>query len=437
MPRRTLWLIFAVVVVSLACYERADRNPYGRWLAEALDAIGRSYVEPVDEQKLFEGALAGMVGKLDEYSVYLPRSQAPQLQESLDQQYGGIGIEVALEGDDKQLTVMSPLVGTPAYKAGVRAGDKIVTIDGHSTAKVPLNDIVRWLRGAPGEAVTIAVTRAGHERPIEFRLVRAKIKIDSVLGDLRGPDGSWNFLLPDDEKIGYIRINSFGETTADELVTALEWLKARGCRGLVLDLRNNPGGLLQTAEEVSDLFLPKGAVIVTTRGRDAEVRREAVASGGDYQSLPLVVLVNDRSASAAEIVAAALQDHRRAAIVGQRTWGKGTVQNVIPLEGGRSLLKLTIASYWRPSGKNIHRLESSAERDEWGVKPDPGCEAKLDDKQFAELVEKRRRRDAPASRSPGDASADESPLQFDPQLKRAVEVLEERLAGDAAATKAA
>jgi carboxyl-terminal processing protease len=436
MPRRTLWLIFAVVVLSLACYERADRNPYGRWFAEALDTVDRYYVEPVDEQKLFEGALTGMTSKLDEYSTFLPRSQAPQFQETLDQQYGGIGIEVTLEGDAKQLTVMSPLVGTPAYKAGVRAGDRIVTIDGRKTAGKPLSEIVTWLRGKPGEPVKIGVTRAGHDQPISFDLVRARIKVDSVLGDRRNADGTWDFFLPGDDKLGYVRINAFGETTYDELVKALEWLTARDCRGVVIDMRNNPGGLLQAAEEVSDLFLPKGAVIVTTRGRGAEVRREAVASGsGEFQSLPLVLLVNGHSASAAEIVAACLQDHHRAAVVGVRTWGKGTVQNVIPMEGGRSLLKLTIASYWRPSGKNIHRLESSEETDEWGVKPDVGNEVKLDEKQLNELVEKRRERDVPAAASPGQP--DGSPLEFDPQLERAVRVLKQRVAEDATRADAA
>lgn len=441
MPRRTFWLILAVVVVSLVCYERADRNPYGRWISEAMETIDRNYIEPVDEQKLFEGALGGMVDRLDEYSTFLPRSQAPQLQEALDQEYGGIGIEVTLEGDDKQLTVASPLVGTPAYKAGVHAGDKIVAIDGRSTAGLPLNEIVRTLRGVAGEPVTIEVERAGRDKPIRFRLVRAKIKIDSVLGDRRRPDGTWNYLLEGEENIGYLRINSFGETTVEELAAALAQLEKQGCRGVVLDMRNNPGGLLQAAEAVCDLFLSKGTVIVTTRGRDAEVRQKAVASGrGDYQSLPLVVLVNGRSASAAEIVAACMQDHHRSAIVGERTWGKGTVQNVIPLEGGRSLLKLTVASYWRPSGRNIHRLESSKEQDEWGVKPDAGCEVKLDDKQLVELVEKRRRRDMPAaSRSPGQGAPEtaESPLEFDPQLKRAVEVLHDEIAGGRVQSEAA
>jgi carboxyl-terminal processing protease len=188
------------------------------------------------------------------------------------------------------------------------------------------------------------------------------------------------------------------------------------------------------------MFLPAGAVIVTTRGRDERVRRQAEADGtGLYQDLPLVVLVNDKSASAAEIVAACLEDHGRAIVVGTRTWGKGTVQNVIPLEGGQSLLKLTIASYWRPSGKNIHRLESSEADDEWGVKPTPGYEIKLDEKQTASMEEKRRQRDVVQQRSPGEASAigGESPLQFDPQLKRAFEAMEELLKKQARSTEAA
>ncbi len=438
MPRRTLWLIFIVAVASIACYERADRNPYGRWFSEVLDTINHYYVEPVDEQKLFEGALSGMVGRLDEYSAFLPRNQASQFQETIDQQYGGIGIEVNLEGENKELTVMSPLVGTPAYKAGVRAGDKIVAVDGKSTANRTLNDIVGWLRGKPGEPVTLSVLRAGQDNPLTFELVRAKIKVDSVLGDLRTADGSWNFFLPGEDKIGYLRINSFGETTVQELNAALAWLTKRDCRGVILDMRNNPGGLLQGAEEVCDLFLPKGALIVTTRGRDERIRRTAEATGGgQYQTLPLVILVNDKSASAAEIVAACLQDHKRAKVVGERTWGKGTVQNVIPLEAGRSLLKLTIASYWRPSGQNIHRLESSIADDEWGVKPSPGHEVKLDQKETGAMEERRRRRDVLPPMSPGESPAGpiDSPLDFDPQLKAAVELLQNELQIDQVAAE--
>ncbi len=431
MPRRTLWLIFAVLVISLACYERADHNPYGRWFSEILDTIDRYYVEPVDEQKLFEGALDGMIGRLDDYSAFLPRSEAPEFEEALDQEYGGIGVEVALEGPQKQLTVMSPLAGTPAYKAGILAGDKIVAIDGRGTANLLLTEIKRMLRGKPGAAVAITVRRAGHDEPLDFPLVRARIQTDSVLGDMRQPDGSWNFLLPGEPQIGYVRLIAFGKTTASELEAALKWLADRKCRGLILDMRNNPGGLLEAANDVCDLFVPAGSVIVTTRWRDMRVRDRFVASGnGVYQNLPLVVLVNDKSASASEIVAACLQDHDRATIVGERTWGKGTVQNVIPLEGGRSLLKLTIASYWRPSGKNIHRLSSSREKDEWGVTPDAGCEFKLDEPQTAQLLEMRRKRDVARAIGAAEGSQPpvaDSPLEFDRQLERAVQVLQAKL----------
>lgn len=433
MPRRTLWVTFAVVVISLACYERADRNPYGRWFSEVLETIDRYYLEPVDDQKLFEGALDGMVHKLDDYSAFLPRSESTQFQESLDQQYGGIGIEVSFDGPKKELTIKNPMIGTPAYKAGLQSGDKIIAVDGRSTENLVLRDVVRLLRGKPGAAVALTIRRAGHDEPLDFRLVRALIKMDSISGYVRRPDGSWDFFLPGDERLGYVRIDVFGEATVSEFEGALKGLTERKCRGLILDMRNNPGGLLQAAERICDLFIPAGALIVSTRGRDARERNRYLASGdGPYQKLPLVVLVNDKSASASEIVAACLQDHQRATIVGQRTWGKGTVQNVIPLEGGKSLLKLTVRSYWRPSGKNIHRSSTSQATDEWGVRPDEGCEVLLDEKQASPQDESGAAPPAadaaPANGSEPGAPAAKSRLEQDRQLQRAVEVLEEKLA---------
>ena len=279
----------------------------------------------------------------------------------------------------------------------------------------------------------LTVRRNGQDEPLDFKLVRALIKVDSVRGYTRNADGTWDFLLPDQPRLGYVRIESFGESTVAEFEAAMTNVTEHHCAGVILDMRNNPGGLLKVAEDICNLFIPRGALIVSTRGRDGREARDCRATGaGPYQSLPLVVLVNDKSASAAEIVAACLQDHKRASVVGERTWGKGTVQNVIPLEGGKSLLKLTIASYWRPSGKNIHRASEDAK--EWGVSPDPGCEVKLDEKQALAWLKAQRRRDhqwaIDSSQTSGadepTASADSSP--FDPQLQRAIDVLKSKLA---------
>ena len=256
----------------------------------------------------------------------------------LDQHFDGIGIEVAIDPKTRQLRVSTPIVGTPAYEAGIQAGDLIVAIDGRNTAGVDLRRIERTAARNAGGAVTLEVVREGETEPREFRLARREIKVDTVLGDTRKPDDTWNFFLPGHDRIGYVRITSFGDRTADEFEAALEPAarSPAGLRGLVLDLRDNPGGLLDAAADVAGLFLDADDLLVTTRGRDGkELERWVVERAGRYRQLPLVVLVNHDSASAAEIVAAALADHHRAIIVGERTYGKGTVQSVIPIEGGR------------------------------------------------------------------------------------------------------
>ena len=279
MPRRTLWIMLAAIVFSLACYERADHNRYGRWFAEVLETIDRHYLEPVDDQKLFEGALAGMVRSLDDYSAFLPRSEATGFQESLDQQYGGVGIEVSLDGSDRQLTVMNLMAGSPAARSGVKPGDKIVSVDGKTTSQLELNQLVKLLRGKPGAAVTLTVPRGEDERPLDFQLVRALIKVDSVRGFARLPDHGWNYFLPGSDRIGYVRIESFGESTVDEFEAAMQLLSKGKCRGAILDLRNDPGGLLDAAERICDLFLPAGAMIVSMRGRDGRGAKEYRATG--------------------------------------------------------------------------------------------------------------------------------------------------------------
>lgn len=436
MPRRNVQLLLIVLLVSLFCYQKANssqRSRHGRMFetfSEVMREIEENYVENVGERELFEAGLSGIVGHLDRYSAYISPRDYQELRENLDQKFGGIGIQVSMPDDSAELTVLSPLYGTPAYNAGIRAGDRILEINGESTEGIRLQQAVDQLRGPPGETVRLKILHPGEEQPIEVELVRAIIKMDTVLGDSHGPEGRWDFQLTGEPGVGYIRVTSFSEETAKELEAALGSLEKQSLRGLILDLRDNPGGLLQAAVEVSDMFLDDG-IIVSTRGRDGVARENYTAQrDGTHRGFPMTLLVNHFSASASEITAAALQDHGRATIVGERTWGKGSVQNVIPLEDGNSALKLTIASYWRPNGRNIHRLSKAKDEDEWGVRPDPGCEIVLEDaEELRAKYEARRARDIlnPAARNP---AADDAtiPERHDPQLKKAIDVLKERMA---------
>jgi carboxyl-terminal processing protease len=437
MPRRNLYLLFGISLVSIVCYQQArssQRDRYGRMFetfTEVMHEIETSYVEPVDERDLFEGALAGMVSRLDEHSAYFNPQEYGELQEDLDQRFGGIGIQVSLENETRQLLVLSPLVGTPAYRAGIVAGDKIVEIDGESTDGFTLDDAVKRLRGEPGEVVRMKVLRADGEIA-EHEIERAIIKVDTVLGDVRRPDDRWNFFLDGEEGIGYLRLTSFSEDTEVELTAALEWLAAREMKGLILDLRNNPGGLLDAAVKACDLFVERG-VIVTTRGRDGVSQEKYEAQpDGTYRGFPMAVLVNGYSASASEIVAACLQDHRRATIVGERTYGKGSVQHIIPLEEDTSALKLTMASYWRPSGRNIHRLKKAKEEDEWGVRPDAGFEVKVEGEELEKMLTARRDRDVVHARPDSAEASATPPERHDPQLLKALEWLRTEVQGQIA-----
>jgi len=253
--------------------------------------------------------------------------------------------------------------------------------------------------------------------------------VPTVLGDVRNADDSWKWMYDDQKKIGYIRITAFARHTAEELRKALDQLAREGVRGLVLDLRFNPGGLLSAAVEVSDMFISSGR-IVSTQGRNTSPKVWEAHAKGTFQPVPMAVLVNRYSASASEIVAACLQDHGRAVIVGERTWGKGSVQNVVRLEDGASALKLTTASYQRPSGKNIHRFKGAGEKDDWGVIPDKGFEVKLSAPEMRRLVAARRQKDIIRKAGETEAEPEDDGARFgavDRQLKKALEYLDKRL----------
>ncbi|MDO9245598.1 MAG: S41 family peptidase, partial [Phenylobacterium sp.] len=324
---------------------------------DVLDTVERQYVTEVDDKKLIESAIDGMLTSLDPHSGYLNPESFDDMRDQTRGEYGGLGIEVTSE--DGVVKVISPMDGTPAFRAGVKAGDFITAVNGGSVLGLSVNDAVKQMRGKPGEPVTLTIAREKTD-PFDVKLIREVIKPKSATAKLEGD-------------YGYLRVSAFNEKTTDEAEGAIVDLRAKNpkMKGLILDLRNNPGGLLDQAVGISDLFLD-GGEIVSQRGRDPrDVERYNARAGDVTGGLPVVVLINSGSASAAEIVAGALQDRKRAELVGLTSFGKGSVQTVIPLRGGvDGALKLTTARYYTPAGRSIQKtgiqpdLEVAETRDE-------------------------------------------------------------------------
>ena len=356
---------FAGAAQRQASDEEQLFQQYDRFI-EILRIVQKQYVHEVDTKKMFSDAIRGMLGGLDPFSDYIPEEDMDEFNKATRGKFGGIGIQIGMRRG--MLTVISPLEDTPAFRAGVLAGDVILEIDGKTADGVSLNEAVKILTGEPGTRVTIKVRHLTGEFA-DIPITRAIIEVHTVKGLRRDADDHWVWMLDPEKKIGYVRVSSFVDSTVAELRAALEGLLADGMKSLVLDLRFNPGGQLRIALDMCDLFLDKG-VIVQTRGRTSPHWEATATAEGTLPYFPLVVLVNPFSASASEIVAGALQDHNRAIIVGDRTFGKGSVQNVIPLEGEQSALKLTTSKYYLPNGRNIHREEDMTDDDQWGVIPD-------------------------------------------------------------------
>lgn len=357
--------------------EDLDDYELMKMFVDALDEVQRNYVEPISRRELMEAAIEGVLAKLDKYSDYIAPEDVDAFQKDVDAEFGGIGIQVEMR--NKRLTVVSPLRGSPGAKAGLKSDDVILDVDGKTTEGESLRDSTKRMMGRLGTDVVLKVLHS--DGNIEtLTVTRGNIEVETVVANSRESDGSWDWTIDDQYMIGYIRISSFSGHTPKELNAALKELQEMGMRGLILDLRFNPGGLLPAAIEVADMFLKEGR-IVSTSGRNGDNRAWDAKAEGTYENFPMVVLVNHFSASASEIVSASLQDNKRAVIVGTRTWGKGSVQKVIDLPG-RSAMKLTTSSYLRPSGKNIHRAKDATEDDVWGVKPNPGMEVELQDAEM-------------------------------------------------------
>jgi carboxyl-terminal processing protease len=313
-----------------------------RLLAEVLERVKREYVDPVNDQELIESAVRGMVTDLDPHSQFLDSDEYEEIRISTTGNYSGVGLEVNMI--DGKVSVIAPIEDGPAARAGLRPRDVILSIDGELVDERNVNDTISRMRGRPGSKVTIAVLRQGESEPIDFELIRSHVQVRSVRSEVLESD------------YGYIRITHFSESTYKDLRKTISEIRQsnRGeLRGLILDLRNNPGGVLDAAVQVSDAFLESGLIVTANgRGHDATFRHEA-HSGDLTDGIELVVMVNGGSASASEIVAGALQDHDRATIVGNQTFGKGSVQTVMPLSSGRAI-KLTTSHYYTPSGDSIH-----------------------------------------------------------------------------------
>ena len=329
------WLQSAYAAREDETYKQLDL------FARVLSHVQNNYVEDVSEQQLMYGAIKGMLETLDPHTVFMPPDVFKEMKIDTSGEFGGLGIEIVKKNDI--ITVVSPIDDTPAARAGIRAGDQILSIDDESTKGMDLARVLQKLRGPAGKKIVLTIMRDGFTAPREIAVIRDHIRIVSVDGQLY-------------EGIGHVRVRNFQERTDSYLRKELDRLRAQNrgeLRGLVLDLRNNPGGLLDQAVAVSDRFLPGNLVIVTTRGRDGRNTAEERSKDRDTEKpYPLVVLVNGGSASASEIVAGALQDHGRAVVMGTPTFGKGSVQTIIELEDG-SGLKLTIARYYTPKGRSI------------------------------------------------------------------------------------
>ena len=334
-------LIMLLGAGTAQCASRStgSSDPMKR-LSTVYDMVRREYVREMSNEELMDGAIKGMLQSLDPHSTYLTKSEYDEMQETTSGKFFGIGIEMSM--DNGQLIVLSPIDDTPAYKAGLKSGDAILAVDGQPTKDMSIGEAASKIRGKKGTTVELLILHKDGKPPVEVKLVRDTIPMNSVKA---------RFL--DDKGVAWVRVTRFSDRTPIELTEALDSLRKKApLAGIVLDLRDNPGGLLQQSVQVADLFLDEG-VVVSTRRRDPEKEtlfRSKTASND--VKVPMVVLVNSGSASASEIVAGALQDHKRAIIVGERTFGKASVQEIIPLGDG-SAVKLTIALYYTPSGRSI------------------------------------------------------------------------------------
>ncbi len=459
MPQLNFQILLVVVLSCLLCSGITIRD---RVLVESLHRIEHLALVNPTERELFEGAMHGMFDVLydplgDDYSAYIPFAEQKEYEGNLDNRFDGIGIIFRQNPVSKKIEIVYPLIGSPAWKAGLRAGDEMIAVAGEKTEKLAFDKISQLIKGPLGTNVVLSVLHRNSKEPVDVPVKRGPIQRDSVEGFSLNAEGDRNFSFPNEAELGYLRITSFSDLTAMEVEDALHWILEDKRKGLVLDLRGNPGGYITTCVAIANFFIAPNDeydLVVSTRYRDGSIKgRYRAFKEAKFFDLPMVVLIDENSASAAEILSACLQDYRRATIVGTRSFGKGTVQEIFDLPINSGKYQLTDASYWRPSGLNINRAHDARDEDEWGVTPDPeGLVPISEDQQFAQEMIRDRRSNiaAPAAEeiladflkqlpkdvefSHHEKKEETEPFQlqgtapyYDPQLEKAIEILKKKI----------
>ena len=436
-PQRKSWVVGPMIALALVCgvffgkgWERTGHagETYEelKTFSEVLNQVQKHYVDETKPKDLIQGAIRGMLSTLDPHSAYMSPEMYKEMQVETKGEFGGVGIQIGVK--DNRLAVIAPIEGTPAYRAGIKAGDYIVKVNDDITKDLSLMDAVQKMRGPKGSKVSLTIQREGTPDPLVFNLVRDTIKIESVKSKMI-------------ENLGYVRLTQFQEATGRDLSKAIRQLKEQKVQGAILDIRNNPGGLLTAAVDVSEQFLPSGKLIVYTKGREGKKDEWFTKSKDQLEDLPIIILVNEGSASASEIVAGALQDWGRAVVVGATSFGKGSVQTILPLSDG-SGLRLTTAKYYTPKGRSIQSTgitpdivvklpapvtakasEGKAgekEVDPKAIKPSTGKEAAPHNEKSPD--EAGLKNGAVLQTLPSDEAGDPT-LEQDAQLQKAVELL--------------
>lgn len=398
--------------------QRDDDYAFVRTLVDIHRRVSGNYVDPVKEDELRQGAINGMLEQLDPFTMYVPPEKQEEFDRALEGSFKGVGIQLN-ELETGEIEVVTPIDGSPAFKAGVLAGDIILKVNGESVLNLRVQDIVKKIAGPLGSEVKLTVKHVGGEEA-ELSMIRDEIVIPTVKGYQRNQDNTWDYYVCDDPKVAYVRLTQFTPDSYENIKHTLEALLRDGMQGLILDLRFNPGGRLDQAVQICDLLLDKGR-IVSTKGRSRPEQVVEAAGPGTLPKFPMIVLVNEHSASASEIVAGCLKDNRRALVIGERSYGKGSVQEVIPLDSNGGELKLTVAYYYLPSGRLVHKTKDAKE---WGV--EPNIAVPMDEKQQTAVVKLRyenelMRRPVPKATTQATTAPTTQPV--DAQLQRAVDTL--------------